>query len=375
MKEQSDERWMRRALRISVLAREAAPNPMVGCVLLDASGKEIAEGYTQRYGSAHAEATALAKAGDRARGGTAYVTLEPCSIQSQTPPCADALIRHGLKRVVVAMIDPDKRIFGAGIQRLRDAGITVDVGVCEEIAAQLNRAFVKHRTTGNPLVIVKTAMTLDGKIATVDGDSRWITSSVTRKWVHRQLRGRCQAILVGIGTIVADNPQLTVRLDHPHRSQSPLRVIVDSKLRTPLDSEVVRQSASDGLTVIGYVDDTDNRISGFESAGVRLVHCKRDSTGRVDLNELLARLGHEFKITSVLVEAGPTICASLFENGLVDRYYSCIGPKLVGGAQSAGPIGGGGLVKVMDYALEPSEVAVRRSGKDIVARCEFLKKV
>jgi diaminohydroxyphosphoribosylaminopyrimidine deaminase/5-amino-6-(5-phosphoribosylamino)uracil reductase len=348
---------------------------MVGCVLVDSSGRKIAEGYTQRYGQAHAEAMALAKAGDLARGSTAYVTLEPCSITGKTPPCADALIHHGVARVVIAMIDPDKRIFGSGVLRLRDAGIAVDVGVCEQEARQLNRAFIKHRTTGMPFVTVKTAMTLDGKIATVDGDSRWITGPMTRKWVHRQLRGRTQAIIVGIGTVIADNPELTVRLGHPHPSQSPLRVIVDSNLRTPLDSKVVAQSKLDGLTVIAYACDTDNRTKCLEDAGVKLLKIGEDNSGRVDLHELLARLGNEFKLTSVLVEAGPEICASLFQLKLVDRYYSCIAPKVVGGVLAPGPIGGAGLVKSMDSALVAGEVAVRRSGQDRVARCEFWEKV
>jgi diaminohydroxyphosphoribosylaminopyrimidine deaminase/5-amino-6-(5-phosphoribosylamino)uracil reductase len=368
---ETDRRWMRRALRLAKLGREAAPNPMVGCVLLDRNGAKVGEGYHLRPGEPHAEVNALAQTNMIARNGTAYVTLEPCAHFGRTPPCADALIAAGINRCVVAMADPDERVAGKGIQRMNAARIEVVVGICAEEARRLCAAYIKHRTTGLPYVTLKTAMTLDGRIATVSGDSRWITSPLTRLWVHRQLRRRNPAVIVGVGTVLADNPVLDVRLAHTPHARNPVRIVVDSRLRIPLDSALVERGSLDGNTVVAYVDGPGDRKAALEAKGVRLIRTLPDASDRVDLRELMGIVGGELELTSVLVEGGPSIAAALLRDRLVDKYICTLAPKLVGGARAHGPIGGPGLASLMSDAVECTGFAVRRSGPDVVLSCEI----
>ena len=366
-----DDGYMRRALRLAALGREAAPNPMVGCVIVATDGAKVGEGWHVRPGEPHAEVNALRLAGERAQGATAYVTLEPCSHFGRTPPCADALIAAGVARVVVAMLDPDIRVAGRGVERLRMAGISVEVGLREAESRRLNVAYIKHRTTVLPFITAKMAMTLDGRIATVSGDSRWITGPVTRAWVHRQLRARHQAVMVGVGTVLADDPALTVRLPHRPSARNPLRVIVDSSLRTPLESQVVAMAAADHKTVIAYSRPNEQREQALLSAGVTLARCAADSGGQVDLNDLTAQLGHEFGVVSVLVEGGAELMASLLGNRLVDRYYASIAPKFVGGQDAPGPVSGTGFASTMNDALRGEWLTARRSGADYVLGCNL----
>ena len=352
---------MARALRLAALGRHASPNPMVGCVVTDASGNVAGEGFHVQPGTAHAESVALARAGDRARGGTAYVTLEPCSHHGRTPPCADALLAAGVARVCAALVDPDARVSGQGLARLRASGIAVDVGLCADRARALNVAFITHRTTGLPFVCLKTAQTLDGKIATRTGDSRWITSPVSRRYVHRALRDRCDAVLVGVGTVLADDPSLTTRLLHKE-ARNPLRIIVDSHARTPISSAVVRQSATDGKTILAVTPGADTRA--LADAGCQIVVCDPDSTGRVSLPDLLARLGTRGDVLSVLVEGGAHIAAAFLEAGLVDRWLAFVAPKVAGGHDAPGPIGGAGVER-MAMARPVSFQRVGRCGPDI----------
>lgn len=363
-----DEIHMRRALRLAALGRHASPNPMVGCVLVGEDGRVVAEGYHVRPGTGHAEAVALGRAGERARGATAYVTLEPCSHHARTPPCADALIRAGVGRVVAAVLDPDERVSGSGVARLEAAGIPVTVGVCRDAALLLNAAYIKHRTTGLPYVILKTAMTLDGRIATASGDSRWITSPVTRLWVHRRLRDRCDAVVVGVGTVLSDDPALTTRLAH-REGRNPLRVVVDTHLRTPPAAAVVREGLADGLTLIACGEGADPaRRAEMEAAGAVVFELPLDAAGRVDLRALLAELGGSRGLTSVVIEGGSELAAGFLSAGLVDEYITCIAPKVIGGAGAPGPVGGAGLSALMSGALTLEEVTVRRSGPDVIVR-------
>ncbi len=366
MENNTDEFWMRRALRLAVLGRHASPNPMVGCVIVDRFGNKLGEGFHPAPGQPHAEVFAVAKAGHSARGATAYVTLEPCSHHGRTPPCADLLVEAGISRVVIAMSDPDSRVSGNGIGCLLAAGIEVDLGVMETEARLLNRAYIHHRTTGMPWVTVKVATTLDGKMATVDGDSRWITGPVTRRWVHRGLRDRADAILVGVNTVLVDNPSLTTRLSQ-RIGRDPLRIIVDSRLRTPLDSKVVKHSEVDGKTVIACLAQfAQDGINKYAGRGVVVLPVDADNDSRVDLRKLLHALGTSYAVSAVLVEGGASIIASAVERRLVNRYVTTIGPKLVGGNLASGPIGGNGLASRMKEAPGVFVLNVRRSAVDIV---------
>ena len=364
-----DELQMRRALRLAALGRHASPNPMVGCVITSDAGQKVGEGWHPKPGEPHAEVFALRQAGEGARGGTAYVTLEPCSHHGRTPPCADALLAAGIRRVVCAMADPDMRVSGSGFEKLRAGGVEVSVGLLQAKARELNAAYVKHRETGLPWVVLKTAMTLDGKIATANGDSQWITSKVSRLAVHRQLRDRSDAILTGIGTVLTDDPSLTTRLTHKP-GRNPWRVIVDSQLRMPLDSEPVQLSGEDGRTIIAATEAADPaRQAALEARGCQVLICK-SASGRVDLRDLLDCLGTRGDMVGVLVESGGALAASLLAQSLVDRWVGFIAPKVIGGDAAPGPIGGFGIARMAD-AQSVQLRKVWRCGPDIVFEARF----
>ena len=360
---------MRRALRLAALGRHASPNPMVGCALVNDSGQIVGEGWHPQPGQPHAEVFALRDAAERARGATAYVTLEPCSHHGRTPPCADALLAAGVKRVVAAMTDPDPRVAGRGLERLRAGGVEILVGTCEAEARALNAAYVKQRTLGVPWFVLKTAMTLDGKIATATGDSKWITSPTARRAVHRQLRDRCDGILTGVGTVLADDPSLTTRLTH-RQGRNPWRIVVDSRLRTPLESQVVRQSGLDGKTILATTPESDPELrAALEARGCEVLLCD-GSDGRVDVSDLARRLGTRGDVTGVLLECGGTLAASFLFANLVDRWVAYVAPKIVGGQAAPGPLGDLAITKMAD-ARAVSFRGVRRCGPDIVFETRF----
>lgn len=364
-----DTAQMRRALRLASLGRHASPNPMVGCVIVSDAGQIIGEGWHPEAGEPHAEVFALRQAGELARGATAFVTLEPCSHQGRTPPCANALLAAGVRRVVCAMADPDARVSGRGFEHLRAGGIEVSVGLLEAEARALNAAYIKHRTLGLPWVVLKTAVTLDGKIATSTGDSRWITSPVSRLAVHRQLRDRCDAILTGIGTILADDPSLTTRLTHK-AGRNPWRIVVDSRLRTPLDAKIVRRAGEDGRTILAATAGADPaRRAALEARGCKILACETVSD-RVDLADLLRRLGTRGDMVGVLVESGGQLAASLLAQNLADRWLAFIAPKVVGGNNAPGPLAGLGISRMAD-AQDVKFRQVRRCGPDIVIDARF----
>jgi diaminohydroxyphosphoribosylaminopyrimidine deaminase/5-amino-6-(5-phosphoribosylamino)uracil reductase len=356
--------YMRRALRLAALGRHASPNPMVGCVIVSAEGYVIGEGFHPKPGMPHAEIYALAEAGDAARGGTAYVTLEPCAHFGRTPPCADALLRSGVSRVVAAMRDPNLEATG-GLERLRDGGVALTVGVEEARAQALNAAFIKLRTLGLPWVVLKTAASLDGKTATSTGDSQWISSAISRRAVHRQLRDRCDAILTGIGTVLADNPALTTRLRaRPGRNAQ--RIIVDSRCRLPTDSRLVREGREDGKTTVVTTEAAaEADIARLRDSGCHVWVCTSDTQGRVDLRGLMRRLGTQGDILTVLVEGGALLVGSLIEAQLVDRWIHYLAPKIIGGTQSPGLVGDPGVTRMADAHLL-KDWRVRRSGDDLV---------
>ena len=353
--------WMRRALRLAERGF-TPPNPMVGCVLVR-EGLNVGEGWHPYAGQPHAEVFALRAAGERAEGATAYVTLEPCSHFGRTPPCADALIAAKVRRVVVAMPDPDPRVSGRGLTKLHDAGIEVAVGVLEAQAQRLNEAFVHFHTTGVPFVTLKAAMTLDGKIATRTGDSQWITGPKARRYVHLQ-RARSGAVLVGIGTLLADDTQLTARLPGRNLPRQPLRIVVDSRLRTPSDSAAVRLATPESPLLIATCGPTDaDRARSLRREGVEILPFPPDPTGRVDLTALLQELARR-QIISVWVEGGGELHAALLHAGLAHKVLFFIAPKLLGGKDAPTPLEGIGPERMAD-AIPLDALTVRRFGPDL----------
>ncbi|GAB6049359.1 bifunctional diaminohydroxyphosphoribosylaminopyrimidine deaminase/5-amino-6-(5-phosphoribosylamino)uracil reductase RibD [Hydrogenophilus islandicus] len=319
--------WMARAVR---LARRGltttTPNPRVGCVIVSPLGDVVGEGWHERAGGPHAEAEALRAAGERARGATAVVTLEPCAHYGRTPPCADALIAAGIARVVYGMSDPNPLVAGKGLQRLREAGVEVIGPVHEAACRALNPGFIRRMSEGCPAFFLKTAATLDGRIALANGKSRWITSEAARRDVHRW-RARCCAVLTGIGTVLADDPQLTVRLGRVKRQ--PIRIVLDSRLRLPLEAQVVRDRTAPAWVVTTNLADP-TREAALRAAGVRVERLPADPSGRIDLHALARWLGDE-SLNEILVEAGATLFYAFVRAGLFDRWIHYLAPKGFGG--------------------------------------------
>ena len=347
----TDLHWAARAIELALKADyRTSPNPMVGAVVLDPDGDLAGEGFHRRAGQPHAEEEALAAAGERARGGTIYVNLEPCSHDHRSPSCAEAVIEAGLARVVISMADPDERARGTGIRVLEAAGIATVVGAHEERALRLNEFYVKHRLTGRPFVTAKFAMSIDGKIATRAGDSRWITGEVARAHGHR-LRHMHDAILVGVNTVITDDPELSTRVDGEEPRQ-PLRIILDSQLR-------IRQSAR----VVGAKTLIASVRAGRAGAA-EVVRMPPDADGRVALAPLLDELGRR-GILSLLVEGGGEVHASFFAAGLVDKVQAYVAPKLIGGREAPGAVGGKGVEHLAD-SLHLRDLDMARLGDDIL---------
>jgi diaminohydroxyphosphoribosylaminopyrimidine deaminase/5-amino-6-(5-phosphoribosylamino)uracil reductase len=336
------------------LARQAdyrtSPNPMVGAVVVDAEGHVAGEGYHREAGQLHAEEEALSVAGDRSRNGTLYVNLEPCAHEHRSPSCAQLVIDAGLRRVVIAMKDPDERVRGAGLRMMENAGIELDVGVHEERAQKLNEFYVKHRLTGRPFVTAKFAMSLDGKIATRTGESQWITGEEARAHAHR-LRHMHDAVLVGVNTVIADDPELTVRINS-ERLRQPLRVVVDSQLRIRQSARIVGSNTLIATTRQGRV------------GAAEVLRLPAAADGRVALPALLDELGQR-GILSLLVEGGAEVHASFFAEGLVDKVYAYVAPRLIGGKEAPGPLGGAG-VEHLAGSTQLHELDFARLGDDLV---------
>lgn len=355
-----DNRLMEEAL---ALARRAAgrtsPNPLVGAVVV-ADGAVIGRGYHARAGEAHAETIALTQAGKRAEGATVYVTLEPCAHVGRTGPCTESLIAAGVRRVVVAMIDPDVKVNGKGVARLREAGIDVEVGLLEEQARRLNEFYVKHRTTGLPFVTLKWAMSLDGKIAAHRGAEFPISGEAVRPFAHR-LRNVYDAVLVGVQTVLADDPQLTCRIPG---GRNPLRVVLDSHLRTPMNARVVMSPAEAPTLIVTTRAAPPDRIEALRRAGVEVL--VQDHGGeRVRFRPLLEELGRR-GLLSLLIEGGGTVNASALADGVVDKVIACIAPRLIGGAHAPTPVDGPGLVDVGGAVTLRECRVIERLGEDLV---------
>lgn len=355
-----DEYYMQQALTIAQYAQgRTSPNPMVGAVIVK-DGRIVGQGWHRQAGTPHAEIHALIQAGDLARGATVYVTLEPCSHHGRTGPCADALIQAGVSKVVAAMTDPNPLVAGNGFNRLRAAGIQVVEGVLSAEAARLNEVFIKWMVTGGmPWGVLKTAMSLDGKIAAYTGDSKWITGAAARAYVH-QLRDTYAGILVGIGTVLADNPELTTRL--PAAGRNPVRIIVDSMARTPLTAKVVTDGQAQTIIAVSREAPAD-RVAALGSQGVEVLTLDQTPAG-INLRQLFKILG-ERRITSILVEGGATINASVLAAGLIDKVHCFIAPKIIGGHTAPTPVGGTGFPAV-DQALGLEDLKTEALGTDIL---------
>jgi|MudIll2142460700_1097286.scaffolds.fasta_scaffold22357_3 diaminohydroxyphosphoribosylaminopyrimidine deaminase/5-amino-6-(5-phosphoribosylamino)uracil reductase len=357
----ADRTYMRRALDLAARARgRTSPNPMVGAVLVNEGGV-VGEGFHAFAGSDHAELEALRAAESAAAGATLYVTLEPCCHFGRTPPCVDRIIKAGIRRVVAACEDPNPAVSGKGFATLRAAGLTVDVGVLEQEAAHLNEAFFTYIRTGRPFVILKAAASLDGKIATQTGDSRWITGESARQHVHH-LRDEVDAVLVGIGTVLRDDPMLTTRLGKLDQ-RDPARVVVDNLARLPLRAQVINR-ASTAPTIVAVSEMAPRaRLEALEREGVQALVVPA-SPRRVSLAHLMDALG-KMGFLSVMIEGGAEINASALQEGVVDKLLLFLAPVLIGGKSTPTAVGGEGI-ETLRQATRVRDVRVERFGEDIL---------
>jgi diaminohydroxyphosphoribosylaminopyrimidine deaminase/5-amino-6-(5-phosphoribosylamino)uracil reductase len=338
----TDADWMRRALELAEHGRGwVEPNPLVGAVVVQA-GRVVGEGWHRRYGEAHAEVNALDAAGPAARGATLYVTLEPCCHHGKTPPCTDAVLRAGIGRVVAALADPFPQVAGRGAALLRASGLTVEVGLGEAEVRRQNAPYLKLLATGRPYVHAKWAMTLDGKLATRTGDSKWISNESSRRRVHA-LRGRMDAIVAGIGTVLADDPLLTAR---PPGPRTPLRVVLDSRGRLPLTSRLVRTVNEAPVLVVTAGPLAPGREEELWAAGCQVLAVPAEG-GRLALGPLLDELGRR-RQTNVLVEGGSEVHGSFLDAGAVDEVHVFIAPRLAGGTAARTSLGGHGAGRIAD---------------------------
>ncbi len=353
----TDIKYMKRALTLAKKGLgKTSPNPAVGCVIVK-NGTIVGEGWHKRAGGHHAEVHALDMAGSEARGGDVYVTLEPCSHTGKTPPCSEALIRAGVKRVVAGMSDPNPQVNGGGLRALQQAGIETLCGVLEEECRTINRPFLKFITTGLPYVTYKCAMTLDGKIASVTGESRWISCEASRRIVHR-MRAESDAIMVGVDTIIADNPQLTVR--HV-KGRNPLRIIVDSTLRTPESVAVLSGRMGQG-TMIATIETNPKVHARYLKSGATLLVCSPEN-GKVNLHDLLSKLGG-LGIHSLLLEGGSHLAGEALRHGLIDQCVFFYAPKVVG-SDGFSPFAITGTTD-MAFSIPFRDLSMRRVGTDIM---------
>ena len=359
--QKTDARFMREALREARkgLGR-TSPNPAVGAVIVN-NGQPIAKGYHKKAGLPHAEVEVLAKLGGNARGCTIYITLEPCNHHGRTPPCTEAILKSGVSRVVVGMKDPNPDVSGGGCEFLKQHGIEVKTGVLETECRILNEAFLKYVLTKRPFVIAKSAITLDGWTGTAAGHSRWITNEKSRQFVHR-LRDQVDAVMVGVGTILADDPRLTTRIKRG-RGRDPLRIVVDTHLRTPVNARIVNHDSSANTLIVVGDEVPPEALERYPKKGVLILSCPtRD--GRIDLPALMDILA-EKSVTSILVEGGSSLTGSMLRERLIDKYYVFEAPKILGGDDGIPMVAGEGP-KQMDQCLVLKNVQVRRFGEDIL---------
>ncbi len=359
-----DTAYMKLALKLAARgAGWVSPNPMVGAVVVQ-SDRVVGQGYHRRVGAPHAEVEALRKAGDAARGADLYVTLEPCNHHGRTPPCTEAILAAGVRRVIIASPDPNPQVTGGGAALLASRGVEVEVGLLEAQARRLNEAWYKWVATGLPFVIAKAACSLDGKIATATGESQWLTGEAARTYGHR-LRHQVDAILVGVGTVVADDPQLTARLPRG-RGKDPIRILLDSRLRLSLTAKLLHLD-SPAPTWVACTDKAPKeKIKALKKKGAEVLVLPRESadSSRVALKPLLELLGKR-QVQSLLVEGGAETLGAFFDQRLVDKFYFFYAPKFLGGQNAPGVLSGQGVTHLKD-AHQPGDLAIRRLGQDLL---------
>lgn len=357
-----EEQYMKRAIELAKKGEGwVSPNPLVGAVIVK-DGKIIGEGYHERYGKAHAERNALLNCKESPRGGVLYVTLEPCCHQGKQPPCTEAILAAGIQKVVIGSMDPNPLVCGKGADILKKSGIQIVKGVLEEECRQMNKVFFHYIRTGQPYVTMKYAMTLDGKIATVSGKSKWITGEEARKHVHRQ-RHCNRGIMVGVGTVLADNPMLDCRIEG---GRNPIRIICDSGLRTPMDAKVV-VTAKEIPTYIATAVCRKEAWEAYEEAGCKILYVPGEK-GRADLKLLLQKLGQE-GIDSLLLEGGEALNGSFLSQNLINAFQVYLAPRVFGGKEAKTPIGGRGISDPADSILLKNS-KVTFLGKDILLEGE-----
>ncbi len=362
----SEQQYMQLALELAAKAEgRTCPNPPVGAVVV-LDGEVVGQGFHPEAGQPHAEIFALREAGDKAAGATLFVTLEPCNHTGRTGPCTEAIIAAGVKTVIVGTLDPNPDVAGKGVERLQSAGIAVSVGVHKDACCRLIAPFAKHITTKLPYITLKMAMTLDGQTATSTGDSRWISNEQSRQYVH-QMRDRTDAIMVGIGTVLADDPQLTTRLSDG-AGKDPIRVIVDSNLRIP-DHAQVLSSDSPASAIIVTTEAADlDKMNKLQARGVEFI-VVGEKDGKVDLLAMVKELGQR-NIQSILLEGGAILAAEALRCGIADRAAVFIAPKFLGGDDGSGVFSGPGCT-VMNDAVQLKEINVRHFGDDILVEGEI----
>lgn len=357
MSEELDRKYMAHALQLALRgAGHTRPNPMVGAVLVK-DGRIIGEGWHKQYGGPHAEVNAFASATEDPEGATLYVSLEPCSHYGKTPPCADLIIRKKVARVVAALEDPNPLVSGRGFRKLRANGIRVTVGVLAEEARHINDVFLTYVTRKRPFVLYKAAMSLDGKIACHTGESQWISSEKSREEVQR-LRGILSGIMVGAGTVIADNPSLTCRMEE---YENPARIIVDGKLRVPVESRIFHEP---GRNIILTTSEASlEKKKALENLGVEMIEADSEEPGKVDLKSAMLALGIK-GIDGILLEGGPTLAASALEAGIIDAVRFYIAQKIIGGREAPSPFAGTGAAH-MNEVVPLTDAVYGTSGDDL----------
>lgn len=361
------EPMMRMAIDLALHGKgRTSPNPMVGSLITQGI-RIVGQGYHRRAGEAHAEVVALQQAGEEARGGTLFVNLEPCCHHGKTPPCTKAIIESGVREVVIGMIDPNPLVCEKGIEELRAAGIHVVHGILEDVCKKINESYVKYMTTGTPFAILKAGLSLDGKIATNAGQSRWITGEASRKLVH-QLRNEVDAVLVGVNTVIQDDPLLTTRLER-EEGQDPLRIIVDTHLRIPLHAKVLQTTPTTTVVAVGPGAD-QKKVEQIQRLKAKVMTLPCHENG-IDLQQLMVELGKR-SVTSVLLEGGSEVNASALAANIVDKIVFILAPMIIGGREAPTVVAGRGIASLSE-AIRLERPEVRLLGNDVVVEA-YVKK-